>query len=244
MRLPLATSRERPLSCVPRSTVAVLAVALALQVAWQSLRPGPGTVVSGLPPPPSLAMLRIAGLGEPVPLSRGLMLWLQSFDYQGSVSIPFKDLDYHRLTGWLGVILDLDPRSRYPLLSAARVYSEVPDHDRQRQVLDFVYRRFLRDPVHRWPWLAHAVYVAKYRLEDRELALSYARAIRKNVPAGVAPDWAMQMELFILDDMGETEAARVLLGGMLESGIIKDRQQLAFLKQRLGMKQEGLKSNQ
>ncbi len=43
----------------------------------------------------------------------------------------------------------------------------------------------------------------------------------------------MQVELFVLEDMGETESAMVLLGGLLESGVIRDENQLEFLKQRL-----------
>jgi hypothetical protein len=51
-----------------------------------------------------------------------------------------------------------------------------------------------------------------------------------------APDvplWAKQMEVFILEDMNELEAARIMLGGLLESGAIRDPAQARFLAQRL-----------
>ena len=47
------------------------------------------------------------------------------------------------------------------------------------------------------------------------------------------PLWARQMEIFILEDMNELEAARIMLGGLLQSGVIQDPAELRFLKQRL-----------
>ena len=41
------------------------------------------------------------------------------------------------------------------------------------------------------------------------------------------------MEIFILEDMNELEAARIMLGGLLESGAIHDPAEARFLQQRL-----------
>jgi hypothetical protein len=41
------------------------------------------------------------------------------------------------------------------------------------------------------------------------------------------------MEIFILEDMDELEAARIMLGGLLASGKVTDPAELSFLKQRL-----------
>jgi hypothetical protein len=96
-----------------------------------------------------------------------------------------------------------------------------------------VHERFLADPDRRWPWLAHAALVAKHRLKDLALARRYAQAIDRHTRAGDVPLWARQMEIFILEDMGELEAAKIMLGGLLESGQIDDPAEAAFLKQRL-----------
>ena len=45
--------------------------------------------------------------------------------------------------------------------------------------------------------------------------------------------WARQMEIFILEDMNELDAARILLGGLLESGQIDDPGERLFLQNRL-----------
>jgi hypothetical protein len=47
------------------------------------------------------------------------------------------------------------------------------------------------------------------------------------------PLWAKQMEIFILEDMDQLEAAKIMLGGLLQSGQIDDPAEARFLAQRL-----------
>lgn len=224
---------ERSLAAVPRALWALLAAALAAQIAWQHPGRPRAPSAADLPPPPSVQALRLAAFGEPEALARIAMLYVQSFDLAAGNSLPYQQLDYRRLVGWLRNILELDPRSDYPLFSAARIYAEVPDPARSRIALEFVYEEFLRDPNRRWPWLAHAALVAKHRLHDLALARRYATAVERYTTAPDVPLWAKQMEIFILEDMNEVEAARIMLGGLLESGRIKDPAEARFLAQRL-----------
>jgi hypothetical protein len=218
---------------VPRWIWAGLALALGAQIAWQAplhpARPG----AAELPPAPRAAALRLASFGEPEAAARLAMLYLQAFDLGSGNAQPYRNLDYQRLIAWLRAVLELDPRSGYPLFSAARIYAEVPDPERSRKVLEFVYEEFLRDPNRRWPWLAHAALVAKHRLKDLPLARRYASAIQRMTTADNVPLWAKQMEVFILEDMNELEAAKIMLGGLLASGTIRDPAEARFLKQRL-----------
>jgi hypothetical protein len=216
---------ERPVGAVPRWVLAMLAASLAAQIGLQGVRQGVPPAPETLPPAPSAAALSLAAFGERALLARLLMLYLQAFDLGG--------LDYGRLTAWLAAVLELDPRSEYPLFAAARVYAEAPDPRRSRAALEFVYQRFLEDPDQRWPWLAHAALLAKHRLKDLALARRYAQAIDRQTRSKDVPLWARQMEVFILEDMGELEAAKILLGGLLASGRIDDPAEAAFLRQRL-----------
>ena len=100
-------------------------------------------------------------------------------------------------------------------------------------MLEFVYRQFLLDPNRRWPWLAHAALVAKHQLKDLQLARKYAHAVDQLTTATNVPLWAKQMEIFILEDMNEFQAARIMLGGLLESGRITDPVERRFLENRL-----------
>jgi hypothetical protein len=119
------------------------------------------------------------------------------------------------------------------LLAASRLYAEVPVPEKQRLMLDFVRDEFVSDPARRWPWMAHAVYIAKHRMKDKELALQYARALARYRDEPAIPHWATQMHIFVLEDMGELESAKVLLGGLLDSGKISDPHEQAFLSRRL-----------
>jgi len=218
---------------VPRWVLALLAVALAAQITWHALRDPRTELVSDLPPAPAPQALRLASFGEAEAGARLTMLYLQSYDYGGANTTPYQKLDYRRLVDWLGAILELDPRSQYPLFAAARVYTETTDLARLRIALAFVYDQFQRDPNRRWPWLAHAALLAKHRLNDLPLARRYAHALQRQTTARDVPLWAKQMEIFILEDMNELEAARIMIGGLLQSGTITDPAELRFLKQRL-----------
>lgn len=225
--------RTRRAASVPWPTVAVLIAALAAQLTWASLRRGPAVSVSPLPMPPSVTALRVVSLNEPALAARLMMLWLQAYDYQPGVSLPFRSLDYAAVEAWLAHMLELDPGFQYPLLAAARLYGEVDDAPRQRRMLDFIARSFAADPARRWPWLAHAVYLAKHRLQDPALALRLAETLATADPTAAIPDWARQMRIFVLEDMGELESAKVLLGGLIASGHIVDRHERHFLSERL-----------
>ena len=233
--------RERPVADVPRGVLVLLGLALAAQLAWHGGRPPPSAEAADLPAPPSEAAARVAALGEPEVLARTLLLWLQAFDNQPGVSIPFAALDYDRVEAWLSLALALDPRGQYPLLAAARVYGEVSDEARKRQMLEFVHDRFFDDPARRWPWLAHASIMARHRLQDLPLALRYARAITEHALS--APAWARDMSAILLEDMGELEAARVLIGGLLASGRITDAHEIRFLERKLQALEQGVENS-
>ncbi|MDE0285041.1 MAG: hypothetical protein OXN26_10900, partial [Gammaproteobacteria bacterium] len=160
----------RPLSTVPLPVLAVLIASLVIQVCWSYAQPRAAATAESLPDAPDTELLRLHSLGEPDTLAKILMLWLQAFDNQPGVSIPFARLDYARVINWLDALLDLDSRFQYPLLSASRVYTQTPNDAGTQQMLEFVHRRFLEDPDRRWPWMAHGVYVAKHRIKDLQLA--------------------------------------------------------------------------
>jgi hypothetical protein len=231
MRWRLANTSERSIASVPLGVVALLLIAFALHVAWLASMPRPQATAAALPRPPNPEWLRVASFGEPIALAHLLTLYLQAFDNQPGVSIPYRDLDYSVVMAWLKAALELDPRGSYPLMMAAQLYAQVPDEKRTRAMLDFVQREFLHDPERRWRYLAHAAIVAKHRLHDMPLALRYAEDITRH--AKNAQNWARQMRIFILEDMGESQAAAVLLGGLLESGEVNDPAEIRFLMERL-----------
>ena len=234
---------ERPISTVPGVVLGLFAAALAAQIVLKSAEPRPAATALDLPDPPPRAALQLAAMGEPIATANMLTLYLQAFDNQPGISIPFKDLDYDKVESWLTSILDLDPPGQYPLMMASQIYAQVPDMQKQRQMLDLTYRKFSIDPNRRWRWLAHAAIMAKHRLHDPALALRYARALSEHATASSVPDWAKQMHIFVLEDMGEIETVKILLGGLLVSGTVTDPHEMHFLTERLKALQSAEKSS-
>lgn len=223
---------------VPWPCYGLMVVGLVLQLAWHAVWPAAQARLVQWPEPAPTPWLRVFSMGEPVLLAKGLMLWLQAFDYQAGVALTLSDLDMERLEGWLDRLLDLDPRGQYPLLVAVRYYGDLASLDQQRRLGALAYRRFLEDPQSRWPWLAHAAIAAKHRLHDLPLALQYARAIRLHATGVNVPSWAKQMEIVLLEDMGEWQDAQFLIGGLLSGGTLHDPKEIHFWTERLRFLQE------
>ena len=183
----------------------MLAAALLLQIGWHAWRPDARAEPQVLASVPAVSALRVVALGEEAALAKLLMLRLLAHDRQPGASLPFARLDYHRLARWLDAIIDLDPRADAPLLAAARVYGSVSDPGRRRTMFDLVHRRFLEDPDRRWPWLAHAAVIARYRLGDPALALRYANAVTEHATGPDVPAWVRDMSVLIAADLGEPD---------------------------------------
>ena len=224
---------ERSFRLVPWTVFLVLGLALAAQISIRTAIPLPVPKAADLPRPPGSDSLAIASFGDPIPLAKLLMLYLQAFDYQSGDRTPFQALDYEKLQAWLSQILRLDPKGQYPLMAASRLYADVPNEAKKRQMLEFVYQEFFKDPNRRWQWLAHAAAVAKHGLKDLPLARRYAAAIQQHATGEDVPLWARQMEIFILEDMNELETARIMIGGYIEKGLIKHPGELWTMEKRL-----------
>ena len=115
---------------------------------------------------------------------------------------------------------------------------------KQREMMDYIYARFRQDPDKHWRWLAHAVIVAKHELKDMPLALKYADALVEQASGDKVPYWAKDMKIIVLEDMGELEAAKILVGGLITSGEITDPYELNFLQNKIRVLEEKLSKSQ
>ncbi|MBL1141972.1 MAG: hypothetical protein HND53_08085 [Proteobacteria bacterium] len=229
----LFVKQTRDLSFVPKSIWFLLLLSLAFQCLWHFSFTKLTVKQQDLPSAPQPSLVKLISLDDSITAAKLLMLWLQAFDNQPGISIPLKDLNYDRVIDWLDLILKLDDKTQYPLLAGVRFYAEVSDVGKQRKMIDYVSQKFIEKPDERWPLMTHAVYIAKHRIKDVDLALRCAQLIRQYAKRANIPHWAKQMEIFILEDMGELESAMVLIGGLLESGELDDPHQRQFLGQRL-----------
>ncbi len=226
-------ARERPWRQVPWLLWLLLGLGLLGQIGSALQRPPHAARATALTALPATDVLRVFALGEPALAARVLMLWLQAQDHQPGLSLPYAALDYARVEAWLARLLELDARFDYPLLAASRLYGEVAEPNRQHRMIAFIARAFAEDPAARWRWQAHAVYLAQHRLRDLPLALGLAQQLAAAPGGATIPSWARQMHIFVLENMGELDSARVVLGGLLESGALVDAHERAFLARRL-----------
>jgi hypothetical protein len=234
----LFVKNTRAITAVPKNIWVCLFISLVLQCVWHSTFSDFQIKRQDLSVPPKAEFIRLVSLDDPIPAAKWVMLWLQAFDNQPGISIPLKELDYQRVSEWLDLILELDNKIQYPLLAAIRFYGEVADEKKQRTMIDYISKKFMENPDERWQFMAHAVHIAKHRIKDQQLALKCAKMIRQFALGDNVPYWAKQMEIFVLEDMGELESAMVLIGGLLESGELSDPNQRKFLSQRLSELEE------
>lgn len=195
-----------------------------------------------LPQPVAADSLRMLTLGESAIAATLLGYWLLSYDSRAGQIVPFEKLDYGRLSGWLETLSDLDPLSDYSSMVAAGVFIEVKDRQRQLAMIELVRRLFMAGPEIHWRWMAQVVMFSKYRLRDLPLALSLARELREAGQGKNIPYWASEMEAYLLHDMGELEAALLLIRTMIEEGTITDADELRFLNRRILELEEAIRA--
>ncbi len=210
-----------------------LALLVAIQAAFVSSVPRAWQAQLSPGAPPSLATALAASLGERRAASYALALYLQSFDAQAGQQLRLRTLDYDAVLAWLDRAQALAPDGSYPLFLAARIYADAAPAADARRLLDWVRDRFLESPARRWRWLAHAVFLARHRVGDLHLARDYAHTLRAHTTPAQAPRWARDLEVFLLADLDELQAARALVAGLIDSGEITDPAERDLLLTRL-----------
>ncbi len=223
--------KTRPIKSINPLVTILLAIAFITQIAFHHISYKNDDTRSNLNSAPNPNYFKIISMGESSALAKLTLLWIQAFDSQSGVKLRYSDLDYEKLSQWLDVIIELNPNSDYPMLLASQIYTMVPDKNKKRAALEYVYKKFQEKPNQNWRWLSQCSVIAKHQLNDFELALKYARAIRQH--ASNAPTWAKQMEALLLDDIGEYQTAEIILGGLISSQQYKDEKELLFLQDKL-----------
>ncbi len=225
----------------PRVLWILLGLGLLVSTGLSTIRGKPVASAQALGLPPATLAARLLSLDEPIAFAKVLNLVTQAHDVQPGLSLTYGQLNYDQLTAWLDLSLALDPNGQYPLMAGARLYTQnSADRVRQRKMTDWVAARFLDDPVRRWQWMAHVAYVAKIQLKDQALAMKYAETLRyktEHIPS--VPAWARQLDIFLKIEMKDSDTAKFLIGGLLDSGQIKDPNELRFLAHTLKELEEG-----
>ncbi len=194
----------------------VLALQLALWVSVRDTRTSWGNV----PPVPSTAAMKIQVLGDTQMAYRIAALMLQNLGNTGGYTAKFEEYDYERLMSWFERAGALDARSDMLALLAAYYFSATENPAQLRLVIDYLAKAGDSAEGQKWRWLAQAVYLARFRLNDNELALFLARKLAAlDNPA--MPLWTRRMPAIILSDLRQEDAAYTMMREMLRDGADK-----------------------
>ena len=194
----------------------LLIVVLGLNIAlWLMVR-GEREKWMNVPPAPDSRYAAAYGLGDAQLAYRSLALIIQNMGDTGGRTTSLADYDYYELVKWFFLEDLLDPLSNHVPYLAAFYFGGVQDPEKFRPVIDYLVKDGSRPEGEKWRFLAHAVYLARFELEDSDLALSLANKLaRVNNPH--MPGWTRQMRAFVMNAQGKKDAAYALLMEMLQT---------------------------
>lgn len=164
------------------------------------------SVWSNVPPTPENHTAGFSTLADDSMGYRMTGYFLQNLGNVGGQYQSLKDYDYEALQPWLFLSRTLDPQSDYVPFLAAYYFGAVEGEPEKIRALIPYLTAIGEEPYpQKWRWLARAVYLARYTLNDLPLALELAHRLAA-LKTDVAP-WARQMPAFIQLQLGNKEAA-------------------------------------
>ena len=188
--------------------ICVWIYARPLQTSWRNV-----------PPAPSEFAAHATGLGDNDLAYRIIGFMLQNIGKVDGRTQNLKTYDYNELTDWFFAAYDLQPNSSYVPLLATYYYGATSDPEQIRTLIGFL-KVAGNDPIgERWRWLIHAIFLARHKVKDLDLALEVAE-ILKDLEKPNKPLWLNMMPAFIKNETNgesEKEEAYLLLKSMLET---------------------------
>ncbi len=173
-----------------------------------------------VPPVPGKNAVYASALGDGKFAYRSLGIMLQNLGDTGGRSTSLHEYDYDALGRWFFLMDSLDHRSNYLPYVAAYYYGALEgEPDKLRNVVKYLHAVGLSIKNEKWRWLAHAVHLARFKMNDLNLSYSMAKelAALADEPGADLPNWARQMPAFVLNQQGEKEAAYQLMLEILSS---------------------------
>lgn len=196
--------------------MAVLIAFISLNfLLWLSVRDAQAKWLN-VPPPPGKQSIAGMGLGDKEFAYRNIGLMLQNLGDTGGRSTPLSDYNYDHLSAWFFLADRLDQKSNFVPFLAAYYFGVVQDASKLPPLIDYLTLVGQREYGEKWRWLAHGIHLAKYRLNDLDLALSMA----EKLSAMTVPDlpvWAKTMDVLVMNDKGEKQAAYEILMQTLQT---------------------------
>mgnify|MGYP001627743432 CR=1 FL=1 len=171
-----------------------------------------------VPPVPSERVAVAFGFGDEQFAYRNIALMIQNLGDSGGRSRSLDDYNYEELAKWLELQYELDDRSKVMPYLAAYYFGAVQTPQKLVPVIAYLENVGSVGVDEKWRWLAQAIYLARYRLEDMDWALRMAgqlSALQTKIED--MPVWAKNMHVMLMSASGEKEAALDIMLQTLES---------------------------
>lgn len=195
----------------------ILAVALVCNIGfWLSVR-SVKSQWGNVPPAPKAELAASSGLGDTQLSYRIIGIMLQNLGDTGGRTTALKDYDFAELSKWFFVQNSLDHHSNYIPYLAAYYYSATQEPLKFRPVIDYLEAVGQSPEGEKWRFLAQAVYLSRFVMNDTDLALKLANQLAAHKNPNM-PSWTRQMPAFVMTQAGDKKAAYGLLVEILRSG--------------------------
>jgi hypothetical protein len=154
-----------------------------------------------IPPAPSKYLTSALSLGDKEFLFRVLVLRLQNSGDIFAGFVALKNYDYSRLYQWMKALDELNSKANSVPALASYYYSQTQKVEDTRYIVDYLDEHASLNIDENWWWVTQAIYLAKGRLQDIDLALKLAYKLSAN-NSSKAPLWTKQMPAFIHEEKG------------------------------------------
>ena len=168
---------------------------------------------TNVPPAPSLNSIRVTFLDDRQFAYMASGLALQNFGSVGETQ-NLKSYNFQYLGQWFALMDRLDPHSNFVPYLAAYYFGATPDATQLQPVIDYLEKIGMR--AGKWRWLAQAAYLERHRMHDMDAAMRVAKKLGSVYEPGM-PNWTRNMEPMLRADMGDRQAAYLLMLEILKS---------------------------
>ena len=170
-----------------------------------------------VPNVPTLRASQVQFLGDKAFAYRVYGGMIQNFGEYGGKTTALKDYNFERLSRWFFLQNELDPESNYIPFIASYLFGASQDPKKLGPIVDYLEIAGNLSKGEKWRWLAHAVYMARFQVEDYDRALELAYKLSALYKDGM-PAWTAKMPAFVQLQMGEKDASYSFMRGLLQGG--------------------------
>ena len=199
---------------------ALFAVTICLNVSlWSNLRPVK-IEWRNIPPTPGLSGALWSSLGDAQFAYRMYGIAIQNMGDTAGRITNLREYNYADLQKWFYLQHKLDPDSSHTPYLAGYFFGGVRDPEKLRYIVDYLVLAAGDGEGQKWRFLGQAAFLARFKMNDMDLALKLARKL-SNFDNPDLATWARQMPVFILTAQGEKQAAYTMMVNLLKSDMDK-----------------------